>query len=160
MRVSIIIVAAVFICFLIGLKTDSAQAQIIVEEGRSFGIGAMFGEPAGVSIKSWNNDRSAFDVGAAWSLSGRNEAIHLHTDYLLHSWFEDPDAQRLAFYYGIGARAIFTEDPKVGARIPLGLTYVFQNIPFDIFVEAVPIIDLTPDTEFAGNGAVGLRYYF
>jgi hypothetical protein len=29
-----------------------------------------------------------------------------------------------------------------------------------MFVEAVPIVDLAPDTKLAGNGAVGLRYYF
>jgi len=42
----------------------------------------MLGEPTGVSIKSWFNRQSAFDIRAAWSLSGRNKAVHLHTDYL------------------------------------------------------------------------------
>jgi hypothetical protein len=36
---------------------------------------------------------------------------------------------------------------------------VFENVPFDLFLEAAPILDLTPDVELAGNGAVGIRYY-
>lgn len=129
-------------------------------DGGNLGIGIMAGEPTGVSVKTWNSGRSAFGIGAAWSLAGRNEALHLHADYLLHSWFTEMEEERLAFYYGIGGRIIFADDPNIGVRIPIGLNYVFAGIPFDIFVEAVPILDLTPETEFAGNGAVGIRYYF
>ncbi len=129
-------------------------------DGGNLGIGIMVGEPTGVSVKTWNSGRSAFGIGAAWSLSGRNEALHLHADYLLHSWFTEMNEERLAFYYGIGGRIIFAGDPTAGVRIPFGLNYVFAGIPFDIFVEAVPILDLTPEIEFAGNGAVGIRYYF
>lgn len=136
------------------------MAQADSGTGGNFGIGIMVGEPTGVSIKSWNSDVSAFDIGAAWSLSGREEAIHLHADHLWHTWFRDIDAGRLAFYYGVGGRIIFSSDATAGVRFPLGLNYVFRNVPLDIFVEAVPIFDFTPDTEFAGNGAVGIRYYF
>lgn len=155
------ILACIFIiAATITLKPSSVAAQADTGNGGNFGIGAMFGEPTGLSVKVWNSDRSALNIGAAWSLSGRNEAIHLHADYLFHSWFSDVNRGQLAFYYGIGGRVIFADDPNAGVRIPLGLNYVFENIPFDMFVEAVPILDLTPDTEFAGNGAFGIRYYF
>lgn len=140
-------------CTLVLSESANAQAS-----GSDFGLGVMLGEPTGVSVKVWTTDQSAFDVGAAWSLSGSREALHLHADLLWHSWF--PDTENLAFYYGIGGRVILTEDAHAGVRIPLGFTYVFDAIPFDLFVEAVPIFDLAPDTEFAGNGAVGIRYYF
>ncbi|MEX1063299.1 MAG: hypothetical protein WEC12_06825 [Balneolaceae bacterium] len=142
------------------LMPDASKAQADSDNGGNFGIGLMLGEPTGISVKSWNNDRSAFGIGAAWSLSGRNEAVHLHADHLWHSWFENVDTGRLAFYYGIGGRMIFADDATAGVRTPLGLNFVFQNVPLDLFVEAVPILDLTPDTELAGNGAVGIRYYF
>lgn len=150
------LVAGAFIC----MSPQIAKSQANPDNSRNFGIGVMLGEPTGISIKSWSGDRSAFDVGAAWSLSDRDEAIHLHADYLLHSWFDDIEQGRLAFYYGLGGRIIFSDDANAGIRVPLGLNYVFETAPFDIFVEAVPILDLTPDTEFAGNGAVGIRYYF
>lgn len=160
MRLSLAVALIIIMGALTNLNPNPVHAQTIVDEGKNFGLGAMFGEPTGVSVKYWNNSSSAFNIGAAWSLSGRNEAIHLHADYLFHSWFDDPDTRQLAFYYGIGGRVIFADDPNVGVRVPLGLNYVFQNAPFDLFVEAVPIFDFTPDTEFAGNGAVGIRYYF
>ncbi|MFY0683512.1 MAG: hypothetical protein JXR20_03105 [Balneola sp.] len=141
----------------IGVTTlfSSISAQ---QKGNNFGIGFMVGEPTGVSIKKWVTDNSAFDIGAAWSLSDKNEALHLHADFLQHNWFNDQP--NLAFYYGIGARTILDSDPKFGVRVPFGLNYVFEHIPFDAFVEAVPIFDLAPDTEFAGNGAFGMRFYF
>lgn len=144
--------------FFSAVLTESVIAQANNDGSHNFGLGLMLGEPSGVSVKSWFGERSAFDIGAAWSLSGRNEAVHLHTDYLFHNWFDDAD--NLAFYYGIGGRVIFSGDGIAGVRVPLGLNYVFENAPFDLFVEAVPIIDVSPDVEFAGNGAFGIRYYF
>lgn len=149
-----------FLSFITVIQMESASAQANTGNGGNFGIGVMFGEPTGISIKNWTGESTAFDLGAAWSLSGRNEAIHMHADFLFHSWFSDIDRGKLAFYYGIGGRVIFADDPTAGVRIPLGLNYVFETIPFDLFVEAVPIFDIAPDTEFAGNGAFGIRYYF
>lgn len=154
------LIAFIFIVLLYLLNPNGIKAQANNDNSGNFGIGVMLGEPTGISIKSWNNERSAFDIGAAWSLSGRNEAIHMHADYLMHSWFSDINSGRLAFYYGIGGRIIFASSASAGVRVPLGLNYIFQGIPFDLFVEAVPIFDVTPDTEFAGNGAIGIRYYF
>ena len=147
-------------CVLAGLHAETLSAQANTGNGGNFGIGLMVGEPTGLSIKNWTGESSAINIGAAWTLSGRNEALHLHADFLFHSWFSDIGRGKLAFYYGVGGRVIFADDPTAGIRVPLGLNYVFENIPFDLFVEAVPIIDVAPDTEFAGNGAFGIRYYF
>lgn len=142
------------------LHLNTAQAQADTGNGGNVGIGIMFGEPTGLSVKAWTGSSSALNIGAAWSLSGRNEAVHMHVDYLFHTWFGDVNRGQLGFYYGIGGRAIFAGDPTAGIRVPLGLNYVFENSPFDLFVEAVPILDLSPETKFAGNGAFGIRYYF
>lgn len=159
MKLSNLLAGVVIIGMLFSLTPDTANSQVIDEERGSLGLGVLIGEPTGVSVKSWNSSRSAFDIGAAWSLAGREgEALHLHTNFLLHSWFSDTD--NLAFYYGIGGRTIFADDATVGIRAPFGLNYVFPNVPFDLFVEAAPILDLTPEVELAGNGGVGIRYYF
>lgn len=152
-------IVAVIVVMLACVDPDSVKAQGIDNDGRNnLGVGVLLGEPTGVTVKYWNSARSAVDIGAAWSLTDRDEALHLHSDYLLHSWFANDD--NLAFYYGIGARIIFADESSAGLRIPVGLNLLFETIPFDIFVEAAPIIDLTPDVEFAGNGGVGIRYYF
>ncbi len=151
-----------FIIVFIGLAymmPANVQAQAN-GNGGNLGFGVILGEPTGLSIKSWNNERSAFDVGAAWSFSGSNDALHLQADYLLHNWFNNIEGGPLAFYYGIGARALLGDHSTIGVRIPIGLNYVIPNSKLDLFLEAAPILDLAPDTDFAGNGGLGIRYYF
>lgn len=151
-----------FFCLLlsiiIGFIPDASKAQLNEEKVKSLGLGIILGEPTGASVKYWVSNNSAFDIGAAWSLAGRNEALHMHTDFLWHSWFREEE--NLAFYYGLGGRVIFADDAEAGIRVPLGLTYVFESVPLDLFLEAVPIVDLAPEAKFAGNGGVGIRYYF
>ncbi|MAO63462.1 MAG: hypothetical protein CL666_00530 [Balneola sp.] len=141
------------------LTPDTAKAQVN-GQGGDVGLGVMLGEPTGISAKIWNNERSAFALGAAWSF-GRYDAIHLHGDYILHSWFSEVEQGSLAFYYGIGARlALGDPDTHIGVRVPLGLNYIVPDSQIGLFVEAVPVLDLTPSTDFDGNGALGIRYYF
>ncbi len=153
MRLSRIFYLIILVALFTAVHTEDAKAQGTAGD---FGIGAMLGEPTGISVKSWFNEHTAFDVGAAWSLSDE-EALHMHADYLWHSWFEQND--QVALYYGIGGRVIFSDDAQAGVRVPIGLNYVFEEVPFDLFLEAVPILDIIPDVEFSGNGAVGVRYY-
>lgn len=138
------------------LSTSDIMAQSKGEKG----IGLMIGDPTGVTFKSWTSSKTAFDLGAAWSLEN-NGGISIHGDYLWHSWF-DVDKGNFAFYYGVGARARFieNEDSSVGVRIPLGVNYLFEDAPLDLFVEIAPIVDLIPDTDANGDGAIGIRYYF
>lgn len=126
----------------------------------AFGLGVIVGEPTGVSAKIWMSDRSAVDMGAAWSFSDE-AALHLHADFLLHNFdLISVEKGRLPIHFGIGGRVKFEDDSKIGIRIPVGLTYIFDGAPVDIFVEAVPIVDLAPDTEFDVNAAIGARFYF
>ncbi|MEJ2720919.1 MAG: hypothetical protein P8181_07230 [bacterium] len=69
---------------------------------------------------------------------------------------------RLPLFFGVGGRVEFREhaDDLVGVRIPVGLAYEFDNAPFDVFGEIVPLMDLAPDTDFDLEGAVGARFYF
>ena len=144
-----------FAFILIGFSSElSAQNT----NGGKTGVGIMLGEPSGISLKAWNNQKTAIDAGVAWSLSGK-DAIHIHADYLWHKWL-DVDKGSLAFYYGIGARAAFTSDPFIGARLPLGLNYLTEESPIGFFVEIAPILDVLPDTDGDANGSIGFRYYF
>lgn len=137
---------------------SSAYAQLTKEVNKNIGIGVMLGEPTGVTVKIWKGDKTAFDIGGAWSIAKENEALHLHASLLRHSWFQD--RPNIAFYYGIGGRILFIDDAAIGVRVPFGLTYVANKLPLDFFVEVAPIFDLVPDSGFAGNGAIGMRIYF
>jgi hypothetical protein len=147
-------------CVALLAHAGSAAAQ----NDRGFGLGIMAGEPTGVSFKWWlkGTPQHAIDGGVAWSFTS-NSTLHLHADYLLHS-FELLKVEKgvLPLYYGIGARVRFMEDAKddIGIRIPVGLEYLFPNSRFDAFVEVVPILDLAPATELGLNAAIGGRFFF
>ena len=140
--------------------------------GNGFGVGVMVGEPTGLSLKKWIRDDRALDAGIAWSFSG-SDSLHLHADYLVHRFdlLSGPAAKgRMPLYFGLGARVKLhgddngkgrdDGDARVGVRAPLGITYLFDDAPFDLFVEVVPVLDLVPDTDVDLNAAIGARFYF
>lgn len=149
-----------FLTLFLMLGTISISTSVNAQNtgGGKTGLGIMLGEPSGISLKSWNNSKTAWDLGLAWSLSGK-DAIHVHGDHLWHHWL-DVDKGNLAFYYGIGARAVFANDAYFGVRIPFGLNYLIQDSPVGIFFELAPILDFLPDTDGDANGSIGIRYYF
>ena len=132
-----------------------------------FGLGLIVGEPTGMSFKYWFDRERAIDGAAAWSYS-ENDSLQPHADYLIHN-YDVFDTRELPFYCGLGARLKFKEDDGrgrnehhdlFGIRIPLGVTYVFNEAPVDLFFEVVPVLDLAPDVDLDLNAAVGLRIYF
>ena len=130
------------------------------------GIGIIAGEPTGVSIKKWIDSRSAIDRALAWSFVDEG-SFQIHTDYLRHNFsFTKEMKGRMPLYYGVGARIKLkgngkgSDDARLGVRIPLGLTYLFEEESIDAFVEVVPILDITPETDIKINAAIGVRYYF
>ena len=153
---------AIFIIFLF----SSPYAQRGME---GFGIGVIVGEPTGITIKIWTGNTTAFQAAAAWSFSGY-ESFQFHADYLFHNFgILNSDEMRgaLPLYVGIGGRIKLKEDndlddndeASIGARVPLGMSYIFEDTPLDIFIEVVPILDVLPDTDFDLNGAAGIRFY-
>src|SRR6056297_1658834 len=97
---SLFVTAGLIIFINLTMLPASTSAQANVDGTRNLGLGLMLGEPTGVSVKSWLGTKSAFDIGAAWSLSGRNEALHLHADYLYHRWFLKQGSPCILLRYG------------------------------------------------------------
>lgn len=137
------------------------------------GVGIMAGEPTGITAKWWMGRASAIDFGAAWSLQNDNE-FDLHADYLLHRWGwardieEDVEGGGLPFYFGLGAKVGLghdndgdgDDDARVGARLPLGVSWLNTTTQLEVFGEIVPGLDVTPDTELDLGAALGMRYTF
>ena len=148
----------VLLVLIFGLS-GSAHART----GGNFGLGIIVGEPTGLSGKLWLSGRSAIDGAVAWSLSD-DEAFHLHGDYILHNFnLIKVERGSMPFHFGIGGRIKFRDEPHddiIGIRIPLGLNYLFEAAPLDVFLEVVPMLDLVPDTDFDVAGGLGIRYYF
>jgi hypothetical protein len=149
------------IVVLLAVSSASAGTQ------DDFGVGLILGEPTGLSLKYWIDEDYAIDGAAAWSYS-ENDSFQLHGDYLFHN-YDVLEADELPVYYGIGARLKFKDsdgrgrnehDAIFGIRFPLGVTYLFDDAPVDLFFELVPVLDLSPDVDLDLNAAVGLRFYF
>ena len=124
----------------------------------NFGVGIIVGEPTGLSAKVWTSGSTAFDAAVAWSFANEG-ALHIHADYLWHNF--NAFSQAVPLYYGIGGRIKFrSDDVRLGVRIPVGVAYKIPSSPLDIFLEIVPLLNLTPSTSFTLNAAIGARFYF
>ena len=147
-----VILAIVLLCIVF---SGSVFAQ-----SRGFGLGVILGEPTGINFKHWTGGKTALVGAAAWAF-GRENSFHLHLDWTFHN-FRLIKAERhvLPFYYGFGIRFKDEHRNRIGIRFPLGIIYMFDEAPVDIFFEIVPIFDLTPKTEVSFNGGIGARYYF
>jgi len=145
----------------LALLVTLSSCTTTAAQGRGFGLGIILGEPTGLSFKKWRSDTTAIGGAVAWSFGKKNE-LHLHGDYLVHNFdvFRSKK-ENLASYYGIGGRIkIIKDESRLGVRIPLGINYILEKAPLDIFLEFVPLLDLVPSTDFEVNGAIGIRYLF
>ena len=126
------------------------------------GVGVLLGEPTGVSVKYFLNDTIAVDGAFGWSFHNETDP-HLHADLLWHKFdlFSVPEG-KLPVYVGVGGRVKFRDnnDDRVGFRLPIGVSYIFEDLPMDVFTEVAPIIDFTPSTRGGFNIGVGVRWWF
>ncbi len=155
--------AAIFIVLLLLLCGGNVFAQ-----DSGFGIGVILGEPTGLSAKLWLTDTTAIDFAAAWSFY-RNEgngndnsgALYLHANFLYHfKNIINVKSGEFDLYTGIGGKVAFGDDFYMAVRVPIGLLYMFEKAPFDVFVEVSPALALVPGTGFDLGAAIGGRYWF
>ena len=151
-------------------------STLLKAQSTGFGAGIMVGEPTGVSVKGWISGDRAIAGGLAWSLRGASY-FSVHADYLFHNMeLIKLNKGRLPLYYGPGVRLrSWTSDrywdrgrwndydgsrARLGVRFPVGLDYLPENSPVDVFLEIVPALDLLPSTSFDVGAAIGVRYWF
>lgn len=142
-----------------------------------FGLGIVLGYPTGLSAKAWTGSDRALAFGAAWGGWGYGGYFHVHADYLFHNFSLIPvTTGKMALHYGpglrlrswsgdrywVGGRYIDSRGghTRLGLRIPVGITYMFDGAPVDIFLEVAPALDLIPGTSFNVDGGIGARFYF
>lgn len=135
-------------------------------KARRFGAGIILGDPTGISLKGYVSSRIAIDAIASWSFV--NDALVLIGD-LTYDILDIPVNARsftLPFYIGAGAKVGFVQrgnrdgETLVGVRVPVGVGMQFINYAIEVFFEAAPGIELSPETEFDFTGGIGIRYYF
>lgn len=131
-------------------------------QDKGFGLGLMIGEPTGFSGKYWVSNDNAFDFGLAYSFVQKFSALSMHADYLYHAFDVIKSDYRLPVYYGFGARIRFVNnsDNSLGARGVVGIAWLSEKLPIDVFFEVVPVFNIIPSTSLNLDIALGARYYF
>jgi len=157
------------------------------ESNKTFGLGLELGSLAGLTGKVFLSESSALDfgVGTLFSNGNRSGIIHVYGDYLFHPIsLVSHEVFELPLYVGIGGRYWhFSErfDPfgvelsasVVGARVPVGIAFDFNNLPLDAFIQVAPTLDYYAYSSNNGanmivsNGlaldvdvSIGARYWF
>lgn len=122
-------------------STDSTDRMIGM--AGKFGVGVTIGEPIGASLKYFFNDTMAVDGALGWS-THENTDLYIHSDVLWHNFILIPVSQgQLPLYFGVGRLVRFRnngDDNQVGIRVPVGLSYLFDNAPVDVFAEIGPAL--------------------
>jgi len=155
-----------FVLIIILSKPIAAQDQ-------GFGIGLILGEPTGISAKYWTSKVNAFDFGVGVAVGGDRinyegdynsdeSRFHFHMDYLWHSFNAITSSESFPLYYGIGARLNTGGgyDASLGARGVFGIAWFPKSTPIDVFVELVPVLQITPSVGFGIDAGIGVRYFF
>jgi hypothetical protein len=152
------------------------------EANKTFGLGIMLGGPSGLSGKYFVGPSTAIDFGVGYHGCCRyrnHGGLHLHADYLWHPVsLVSAEAFELPFYVGVGGRFWDWDHDNdydgeaIGVRVPFGLAFDFNEVPIDIFVELVPVLDFFfgadcgPGDDYCDGvnfdimAAIGFRYYF
>ncbi|OGS23795.1 MAG: hypothetical protein A2297_02465 [Elusimicrobia bacterium RIFOXYB2_FULL_48_7] len=133
---------------------------------RDTGIGVSAGKYPGLCAKLWLDENMAVGLGAGYSSGEGN----LHADYLYHYYkVFNIRKRKLPLYAGLSLDTLVGEANVSGQNLylkpVLGITYIFDKDPLDIFFETLPyrkILAGTEDTSknYSPQIAFGMRYYF
>jgi hypothetical protein len=171
----LVVPSAVLLAALAITAAPAAHASDI-GSGRPFGLGIILGDPTGLSGKWYINPDHAIDfaIGAGWFTG---HSLRIHADYLFHFHLTSNSTFDLPLYIGVGPAFAFWYgdyrdgywgtkeyygDPRfgLGVRVPFGVSFQFNEVPLDLFIEVVPSIGLLPGIGFFFDWGLGLRYWF
>ena len=144
-----------------------------------FGLGLELGGPTGLNGKYFLSANTALNFGIGYDHERyygyryRRRGLHLYIDHLWHPvMLTETEPFKLPFYVGIGVRVWDFDDrdevdgTAIGARVPLGLAFDFNNIPLDIFIQLTFVVDFFlddyRDDSFGVHleGSFGARFWF
>jgi hypothetical protein len=174
MRKYFIVVASLFVGLThmnstygsVARSSYSASRPSSTASSGSTGLGVMFGEPTGLTLKHWLNSSNAVQFGLTYSF---NNYFAIMGDYLWHF----STHSEFTPYAGIGAEIFFntadgysqrfrrddTGSVDFAARIPLGVEWLPRKAPLGVFAEIVPAIGLIPGIYGFVQADIGVRFY-
>ncbi len=152
------------------------------QANKTFGLGLELGEPTGLNGKYFLSTSGALDfgIGEMFSPYYYGQGFHIYADYLWHpTSLVSAPAFELPFYVGAGLRFWDFDycyqgvcnygGSAIGIRVPVGIALDFNNVPLDIFVQLVPVVDFLAGNYYDRYGdrahlgidlSAGIRYWF
>lgn len=161
---------ALFILLCCGMNSV-ARAQ--GPRGNDFGFGLILGDPLGGTIKYWTSAENAFDADIGASYFG---APRVDIDYLWHfnafrsSVVKMYAGPGLAVGFGTGNEFFYVQDHRryyyrvagetgFGARVIVRLNIIPRASPIEVFLQAGPLIGISPSFGASFDAAIGIRFY-
>ncbi|MFN3550422.1 MAG: hypothetical protein ACK4WJ_01215 [Endomicrobiia bacterium] len=134
------------------------DALVIFNEEISLGI--VLGEPNGLSLKLQKNKNFILDTGIGFNTKENYFLFCL--DFLRYDYGKIKSKEitgKIPVFYGLGMKMENTKkDTLFGIRFVCGVEYIFEDIPFNIFVKIVPTLNLVPETSAYIYPSIGIRY--
>jgi hypothetical protein len=128
-----------------------------------FGLGIVLVDPTGLSANYYYEKQRSISAALGWS----SDHLRLNVDHL---WYRRDiiviDRTPIDLYYGVGGRVHQFEkrngdtESEIGVRVPVGVAYIFQKIPVQLFGELGPALIIVDDSAFIVDVSIGVRYYF
>ncbi|RZK41157.1 MAG: hypothetical protein EOO90_12160 [Pedobacter sp.] len=148
-----------------GVALFAMSSSEVKAQGYDNAIGGRFGSANGISFKTSLNKGAMLELIGNFR-SNRN-ANWFNVTGLYEVYKPINGAEGLNFYYGggatIGSYKVkgFDGDVYLAANGVLGLDYKFNGVPFNLSLDWVPALRLTPDTGFwGGDVGLGVRFVF
>ncbi len=124
-------------------------------------VGVILGDPVYLSVKKWLGRTTAIDGALSLKDDGKNSTYELHVDYLKHDFGMIPvNKGALPVYYGVGLKIKDDKDFTTSIRVPVGVSYLFEDAPFTVFFEYALLLDVSNSTSLHSETALGMRYSF
>src|SRR3989339_1137732 len=118
--------------------------SVSARTGGPFGLGAVLGDPTGLSFKYWHQKDHAWSGALAFGFHDHHDHqnLILHVTHQWHDFNLIPETHgSLPGYLGVGGRVYSGQDFALGVRGCGGLSYVPTRSPVDIFLELCVVID-------------------
>lgn len=163
--ISRILSAAICLLFAMPALADlSVRGATPDTGGRDLGIGLIAGEPTALSLKGMLSGHHAIQVHAGWRVGPPDGGrLTLTADYLHQFVVVDPGASagQLSPYIGVGGKVAAGDGGEVlGARVPLGLSWFFGEVPIELGLEVAPGLAVVPGPGIMVDGGLVARYWF
>lgn len=164
--------------------TGSLAAAEPYQSPSRFGLGLELGAPTGLSAKYFAHGQFAVQGGIGVLDGWYDDGWHMHAEAVWHPVLlgRGPTVT-VPLHVGVGGRLLRHDfsggvcfdgrvyyqcgDTHLGVRAPIGVSFIFNKTPMDLFIEAALVVDVIHfnddymrHRDVGLDGALGGRFYF